>query len=137
MSIFKRLASLHLSNNPSAQMQLVRQWKPRCQQVSSRREGALLLIVLVTVVVLSLSAYTFTTLMQTEEEAARLTTLRLQTKYLTDSGLDYTRMFLANSDATIQENGGTLEQPRPFKWNSCRSRSRRWREDRLLFCRDL
>ena len=86
------------------------QWKPRSQRVSSRRDGALLLIVLVTVVILSLSAYTFTTLMQTEEEATRLMTLRLQTKYLADSGLDYTRMFLANSDATIRENGG--------RWNN-------------------
>ena len=79
-------------------------------RVSSRREGALLLIVLVTVVILSLSAYTFTTLMQTEAEATRLMTLRLQTKYLADSGLDYTRMFLANTDATIMENGG--------RWNN-------------------
>lgn len=86
------------------------QWKTRSQRVTSRRQGALLLIVLVTVVVLSLSAYTFTTLMQTEEEATRLTTLRLQTKYLADSGLDYTRMFLANTDATIRENGG--------RWNN-------------------
>ena len=92
-----------------------KQWKSRSQRVSSRREGALLLIVLVTVVVLSLSAYTFTTLMQTEEEATRLTTLRLQTKYLADSGLDYTRMFLANTDATIRENGGRWNNEERFR----------------------
>jgi len=90
-------------------------WKPRCQRVSSRRDGALLLIVLVTIVVLSLSAYTFTTLMQTEEEATRLMTLRLQTKYLADSGLDYTRMYLANSDATIRENGGRWNNEERFR----------------------
>ena len=101
MSIFKRLSCSQHTN---------KQWKSRSQRVSSRREGALLLIVLVTVVILSLSAYTFTTLMQTEEEATRLMTLRLQTKYLADSGLDYTRMFLANTDATIRENGG--------RWNN-------------------
>ena len=101
MSIFKRFSATQCAPM---------QWKSRSQQLSSRREGALLLIVLVTVVILSLSAYTFTTLMQTEEEATRLMTLRLQTKYLADSGLDYTRMFLANTDATILENGG--------RWNN-------------------
>ena len=59
------------------------QWKAPCQRRCCRREGTLLLIVLVTVVVLSLSAYTFTTLMQTENQATHLMTLRLQTKYLT------------------------------------------------------
>ena len=82
------------------------QWRTRSQRVSSRREGALLLIVLVVIVMISLSAYTFTALMQTEDEATRLQTLRLQTKYITDSGLGYTQLFLANSDATIRENGG-------------------------------
>ena len=110
MSIFKRIVS-----SQSADQQVARQWKPRCQRVSSRREGALLLIVLVTVVILSLSAYTFTTLMQTEEEATRLMTLRLQTKYLADSGLDYTRMFLANTDATIFENGGRWNNEERFR----------------------
>ena len=100
----------HLTSSIFANTQTARPWKSRSQRVSSQREGALLLIVLVTVVVLSLSAYTFTTLMQTEEEATRLMTLRLQTKYLADSGLDYTRMFLANTDATIRENGG--------RWNN-------------------
>ena len=90
------------------------QWKAPCQRRCCRREGTLLLIVLVTVVVLSLSAYTFTTLMQTENQATHLMTLRLQTKYLTDSGLDYTRMFLANSDATIRENGGLWNNEESF-----------------------
>ena len=105
MSIAKRI---------DATQCVCRQWKSHSQRVSSRREGALLLIVLVTVVILSLSAYTFTTLMQTEEEATRLMTLRLQTKYLADSGLDYTRMFLANSDATILEKGGRWNNEESF-----------------------
>ena len=90
------------------------QWRTRRQRVSSRREGALLLIVLVVVVMISLSAYTFTTLMQTEDEATRLQTLRLQTKYITDSGLGYTQLFLANSDATIRENGGLWNNEEGF-----------------------
>ena len=88
--------------------------KPRRRPRAPRRDGALLLIVLVTVVVLSLCAYTFTTLMQTEEEATRLMTLRMQTKYLADSGLDYTRMYLANSDATIRERGGLWDNEEGF-----------------------
>ena len=80
-----------------------------------RRSGSILLIVLVTVVVLSLSAYTFTALMQTEDEASRLMTLRVQTKYLVDSGTDYTRLFLSQSDATIRERGGRWDNEEVFQ----------------------
>ena len=105
---------MSISERTAAEYCVPRPWKSRSQHLSSRRDGALLLIVLVTVVILSLSAYTFTSLMQTEEEATRLMTLRLQTKYLADSGLDYTRMFLANSDATIQEKGGRWNNQESF-----------------------
>jgi hypothetical protein len=74
------------------------------------RRGSLLIVVLVTIVILSLSAYTFTALMQTKEEAARLVTRRIQSKYLVDSGADFVRLFLSNSEATIREKGG--------KWNN-------------------
>lgn len=74
------------------------------------RGGSLLIVVLITIVILSLSAYTFTALMQTEEEAARLVTKRIQSKYLVDSGTDYVRLFLSNSDATIRAKGG--------RWNN-------------------
>lgn len=77
-----------------------------CRRRSSDRQGSLLIIVLVTIVVLSLSAYTFTALMQTEEQAARLVTRRIQSKYLVDSGLDYTRLYLSNNELTIREKGG-------------------------------
>ena len=80
-----------------------------------RRSGSILLIVLVTVVVLALAAYTFTALMQTEDEASRLMTLRVQTKYLVDSGMDYTRLFLSQSDATIRERGGRWDNEEVFQ----------------------
>jgi len=79
------------------------------------RRGSLLLVVLVTIVILSLTAYTFTALMQTEEEAARLMTLRVQSKYLVDSGLDYTRLFLSQSEATIREKGGRWDNEDVFR----------------------
>jgi len=74
-----------------------------------------LIIVLVAIVVLSLSAYTFTALMQTEEEAARLVTRQIQSKYLADSGMDFVRLFLSNSQATIREKGGLWDNPQYFQ----------------------
>ncbi len=81
----------------------------------SRRAGSLLIIVLVTIVVLSLAAYTFTALMQTEEEASRLVTRQIQSKYLADSGMDFVRLFLSNSQATIREKGGIWDNPQYFQ----------------------
>ena len=80
-----------------------------------QRRGTLLIVVLVTIVILSLSAYTFTALMQTEEEAARLVTRQLQSKNLADSGMDFVRLFLSNSRATIREKGGLWDNPTYFQ----------------------
>ncbi|MDB4483710.1 general secretion pathway protein GspK, partial [bacterium] len=80
-----------------------------------RRQGMLLVIVLVTVVILSLSVYTFTALMQTEEEASRLGTRQLQSKNLVDSGMDFVRLYLSNSEATIREKGGRWDNPTYFQ----------------------
>ncbi|MEL7498096.1 MAG: hypothetical protein AAFN77_10830 [Planctomycetota bacterium] len=81
----------------------------------SKRRGALLLIVLVAIVILSLAAYTFMGLMQTEEESTRLQTRRLQCKYLSDSGLDFVRLYLSNSEATIRQKGGRWDNPEFFQ----------------------
>ena len=77
----------------------------------ANRSGSLLIVVLVTIVMLSLAAYTFTALMQTEEEAARLMSRRVQSKYLVDSGVDYTRLFLSYDKDTIREKGGIWNNP--------------------------
>lgn len=82
---------------------------------TQRRSGLVLIIVLVTVVILSLSAYTFTALMQTEEEASRLITRRLQSKYLADSGVDYARRFLARDEDSIRESGGRWDNADQFQ----------------------
>lgn len=87
----------------------------RRRAASGKRHGSLLLIVLVAVVILSLAVYTFTGLMQVEEEATRLQTRRLQSKYLADSGLDYTRLYLSNSEATIRAKGGRWQNPTIFQ----------------------
>jgi hypothetical protein len=81
----------------------------------SHRKGSLLLIVLITIVILSLSAYTFTALMQTEEQAVRLQTRQVQSKYLVDSGMDYMRLYLSLSEATIRERGGKWDNSLVFQ----------------------
>ena len=89
--------------------------RPRSGLRPRQRSGSLLLIVLVTIVILSLAAYTFTALMQTEDEASRLMTLQMQTKYLVDSGMDYTRLYLSQSEATIREKGGRWDNTDVFQ----------------------
>lgn len=84
-------------------------------RIRERRSGLVLIIVLVTVVILSLSAYTFTALMQTEEQAARLITRQVQSKYLVDSGVDYTRQYLARDEASIREKGGRWDSADQFQ----------------------
>ena len=79
------------------------------------RAGFIIVIVLVTIVILSLSVYTFTALMQTEEQAARLMTKRIQSKYLVDSGVDYARLFLSNTPTIIREKGGVWNNSTRFQ----------------------
>ncbi len=89
--------------------------RPFRDHAKPRRSGLVLIIVLVTVVILSLSAYTFTALMQTEEQAARLITRQVQSKYLVDSGVDYTRRYLARDEASIREKGGRWDNSDQFQ----------------------
>jgi hypothetical protein len=80
-----------------------------------KRRGILLIIVLVTLVLITLGAYSFTSLMLVEEEAARLGIRQIQSKYLADSGVDYSRLFLVNDLATIREKGGLWDNPASFQ----------------------
>jgi DNA uptake protein ComE-like DNA-binding protein len=77
--------------------------------------GAILLIVLVTVVILSLAGYTFCLLMQTEEAGARVMGQRMQSRYLCDSAIDATKVFLSHDKATIEALGGTYSNPTMFQ----------------------
>jgi len=83
--------------------------------LTNRRDGFLIVMVLVTIVILSLSVYTFTALMQTEDKAARLATRRIQSKYLVDSGVDHTRLFLSMTKEQIREKGGVWQNPLQFQ----------------------
>ncbi len=79
------------------------------------RSAFILLVVLVTIIVLSLSAYTFSLLMITENEVTLLSGRRVQSRYLVESGVDFTRMLLANDDATIRELGGLWDNASQFQ----------------------
>ncbi len=84
----------------------------RCRQ---RQSGVLLLIVLVTVVFMTLAALTFMSLMQVEEQASRVLARRVQSKYLADSGVDYTRLFLSAARQDIHAKGGLWDNPTQFQ----------------------
>jgi len=83
--------------------------------VTRPRQAFVILVVLVAIVILTLSVYTFLGLMQIEDQAARLQTKRIQSKYLVDSGVDYARLFLSNNAATIEGAGGWWDNPDRFQ----------------------
>ena len=78
-------------------------------RVNANRRGSLLLIVLITVVILSLAVFTFTELMQVEQEASSVMTRRVQSRYLVDSGVDYLRLYLSQTEEEIFEKGGVWD----------------------------
>lgn len=84
-------------------------------KIKIKRGGSVLIVVLVVVVLLSLSAYAFTSLMLTEDEATRLTTRHVQSKYLVASGVDFTRLFLSYDLPTIREKGGLWDNELSFR----------------------
>lgn len=81
----------------------------------NRRRGLVLVIVLVVIVFLSLGAYTFTDLMITYSEAARLAGRNLQARYLVDSGVEYVKMFLAQPEDARIDAGGVFDNADAFR----------------------
>lgn len=79
------------------------------------RRGFLLLMVLVTIMALTLAAWSFTLLMVSEDMVTALSGRQIQARYLVESGVDYTRMILASSEADIQELGGVWQNPGLFQ----------------------
>ena len=86
-----------------------------CSVSRRPRKGSILLIVLVTVAILALSVLSFSSLMLVEERAAREMTRRVQSKYLVDSGMEYTRLFLARPESEIVESGGLWDNEDNFR----------------------
>ena len=58
------------------------------------KRGLVVIVVVVTVVILALAAYSFCALMVTESTISNLNADRLQSRYLVDSGVEYTRLYL-------------------------------------------
>ncbi len=85
------------------------------------KSGFVLIVVLVVVMVMALSAYTFSLLMIAENHTTRLMGRQIQSRYLVESGVDFTRMFLARDRDSIRELGGiwdnTMFQNQPVSIN--------------------
>ncbi len=79
------------------------------------RRGFVLVIVLVVIVALSLTAYAFTELMLTHNDAARLTGRQRQAAAALQSGVDVTRMLLMSDRAERLEMGGFDDNPEIFQ----------------------
>lgn len=87
----------------------------RHRRFQRKRDGVILLIVLVTVVVMTLAAFTFSSLMQVEERASRVLARQVQSRYLVDSGVDYVRLFLAANRDEIAAQGGLWDNEGAFR----------------------
>ena len=83
--------------------------------VRRRKRGVVLLMVLVVIVGLAFSSYAFTTVMQAEQDAAQMTSRRIQSRYLVDSGVEAARLFLSQTDAAIMEQGGVYNNATQFQ----------------------
>ncbi len=82
---------------------------------NSQRHALVLIVVLIVVVVLSLSAYTFTALMVAQREAVKLTGRQIQARALVDSGVEVTRIVLAQDSAAREDAGGIYDNPTMFQ----------------------
>ncbi|MDG2380800.1 MAG: type II secretion system protein GspK [Pirellulaceae bacterium] len=83
--------------------------------MSNRRQGLALIMVLVVVAMLSLSAYTFSSLMLAENESAILHGKQLQSRAAVDSGVAHARYFLEQDVLTREDLGGTYYNPEMFQ----------------------
>ena len=79
------------------------------------RSAFVLIVVLVTVVIVTLAAFTFTRLMVQEQQVTRLTGRQIQTNYLVESGVDFTRLILSYDVDTRRALGGIWSNPELFQ----------------------
>ncbi|MCA9214415.1 MAG: general secretion pathway protein GspK [Planctomycetales bacterium] len=81
----------------------------------ARHRGVALLIVLIVVTMLALTAYTFSSLMVAEKEAAVLAGRQVQAKMLVDSGVDQIRLYLEMTEDQRISAGGSFNNPSLFQ----------------------
>ncbi|NOZ41389.1 MAG: hypothetical protein GXP24_14360, partial [Planctomycetes bacterium] len=75
------------------------------------RHGSILLMVLVAIILMALTTSSYLLLMRNEHRAARYSGNHLQAEMLSQSGVDYLRLLLAQTTAEIEQQGGVLNNP--------------------------
>lgn len=82
---------------------------------ASRRHGLVLILVLIVIAMLALGAYSFTGLMLAHHEAAIITGRQAQARSLVDSGVTAVQLFLSQSVADRNDNGGIYDNSQRFR----------------------
>ncbi len=82
-----------------------------CPRCSSNRAASILLLVLVAIIVMSLATGSYLVLMHNEHVATRYSGHHQQVRLLTESGIEYLRIFLAQSDTLVHQQGGWANNP--------------------------
>ncbi len=77
----------------------------------------ILIVVLLVVALLALAAYTFAGLMVTHYGAAKLNGRQLQARALMESGVEFVRMYLLQTEAARMDAGGHFDNPTLFQAN--------------------
>ena len=83
----------------------------RHKHTQSFRHGSILLLVLVAIMIMSLATGTYLVLMHNELVATRYSGHHQQIRLLTESGIEYLRIFLSQSDSTIALQGSRYDNP--------------------------
>ena len=82
---------------------------------TSQRRAIVLIIVLMVVVLLALSCYSFCAMMQSEYAGAKQMGRRIQSRNFVDSGVEWTRLVLAQGDSYWFDAGGIYNNPDLFQ----------------------
>jgi hypothetical protein len=79
------------------------------------RRGLVLILVLIVIAMLSLGAYSFTSLMLAHHDAAIVTGKQAQSRSLVDSGVTTVQLFLAQAEADRIDAGGFYDNAEKFR----------------------
>lgn len=83
----------------------------KSQRFQSTHQGSVLLLVLVSIMIMSLATGSYMVMMHNEHVATRYSGHHQQIRLLTESGIEYLRLFLAQTDSLIAQQGGLYDNP--------------------------
>ena len=83
----------------------------RNQHPRSPRHGSILLLVLVAIMIMSLATGSYLALMHNEHVATRYSGHHQQIRLLTESGIEYLRIFFSQDELLISQQGGLVNNP--------------------------